>query len=223
MKPKLVLSLFVLALVCSCASSPYKVSLNTGDTLYGKTAVLLEIGIAKQRLMYFPLLETAIYNSSLESNIEGLEAAQRKGNSELYQRVTGWFRNNYNMAIVRSPYSFADKKLPLNFFRKSSTSEMKQNLAAICEENNADCLITVMSQYITTAVGLLGISGANKLRLEICVFDRDGSLIGYGTADTGRLILRAKEVEGFASLYELISKPARELIIALGTSKRLVK
>ena len=216
MKLKLLVSLLVLALACSCASSPYKVSLNAGESLRNKKAVVLEIGIAKHSLTYIPLIDAGIYNIILASNAEYLKAAQKKENRDIYQKVTGWFRNSHNMTIIRSPYPFADKKLPLNFFRKSSAPEIKQSLAAICEENNADCLVTVMSQYSTNWVWVLGIAGINRLLLEICVFDRNGSLIGYGTANSRALILQAQDTEGFASLYDLMSRPAKDLIIALG-------
>ena len=74
-----------------------------------------------------------------------------------------------------------------------------------------------MSQYVTTGVIAFGIKGGNKLKLEICVFDRDGSLIGQGTADSEIHVLTAQDTGGFKKLYDFILEPARKLIAALGS------
>ena len=106
MRLKLLLSLLVPVVVCSCASSPYKVSLSAGEALYGKTVVLLEIGSAKQKLVYIPLVDAAIYNSALGENAEQLKAAQEEGNRDLYDGIAEYFSSGYNAVLVKSAYPF---------------------------------------------------------------------------------------------------------------------
>ncbi|GHV96775.1 hypothetical protein AGMMS50293_30950 [Spirochaetia bacterium] len=218
MKKQFAVCVLMATFLMACTTSPYRVSLKVGDVINNKTVSIIEIGIAKQGLAYIPLIDAGIYNAVLASNAEALKAAQKEKNENLYEETVNFFGQIYNVETVKAVYPFGDEELSLNYFSESAGDDVKQQIIKICNENNTDYLITIMSQFATNSVGTFGVIGNNSLKVEISIFDRNGTLMGNGTAtSTSGLALRANDISGFKNLYNYILESVKQLITELGT------
>ncbi|MDR1238928.1 MAG: hypothetical protein LBK27_02330 [Treponema sp.] len=211
-----VTGMVMVMLFASCATEPYTVFVAAGDTVNNKSATMLGIGITEQQLAYIPLVDAGIYNTVLAENKDALMLVQAEKNKALFDDLRAIFIRNHNMRIVESSYPFEEEETEAGFFRKPSDENVKQQIAEIGQENDTDYVITAMTQFVTTGVSTFGITGGNLLKLEICIFDRDGNLLGSGTASSDFLSLKANDVYGFGNLYNSVLGPAEQLIAALG-------
>jgi hypothetical protein len=216
MKKQLVFVGFVATVLMACATSPYTISQYAGSVLNDKKITIVEIGIADFSMAIFPLLDAGIYNTALAANANKLKEAQIQRGEDLYDEIAECFTENYNVEVVRASYPFVGDGLAMTYFSDPSSEDITQQLIGTCAENDSDYIVTIMSQFVTTGVGVFGIKGGNHLRLRMDIFDREGNLIGSGIADSRGSSLSADDISGFKMLYYAIIEPTQELIIELG-------
>jgi hypothetical protein len=212
MKKQLAFISLTVVVFMSCATSPDKIPQRTGSVINNKRIAIVEIGVVRHSLTYSPFIDAGIYNAALSRNADSLKEAQKEKNENLYNEITKCFSEIYNVEAVKAAYPFADDGLALNYFSK----DVKQQLIKICNENNSDYLVTIMSRFVTTRVWTMGIMGDNRLRLEIAIFDREGILIVSKTSYSTENMLAANNISGFKNLYNTILRPTRQTIIDLG-------
>ncbi|MDR1230210.1 MAG: hypothetical protein LBK61_02290 [Spirochaetaceae bacterium] len=216
MKKQFVLAGFAVTVLMACATSPYTISQYAGNVFNDKKIAIVEIGIADHGLAILPLIDAGIYNTALAIHADKLKEAQIERGEDLRDKIAECFIQNYNAEVVRASYPFVGDGLAMTYFSNPSSDDVIPQLTGICEENDSDYIVTIMSQYVTTGVSAFGIKGGNHLRLRIDIFDREGNLIGSGTVDSPGNSLTAGDIAGFKLLYYAIVEPTRELIMELG-------
>jgi hypothetical protein len=203
----------------SCVSSgPYKISQELAlENIKGKT-VFVEIGQAKKSPAYIPLIDAGIYNVALAAASKELLPLEKEKLNVILDSISEYYSNTYNVEVVKSDFSYPDTEIEINYFSKYTDSVQKQ-VIAVCNENDAEFAFTLVSQIATSNVNTLGINGNNYAKFELCIFDKNGVLIGTGTCNSQIKNLRAADVNGFVNLYNTIIVPAQQLINALVNNK----
>jgi hypothetical protein len=165
-------------------------------------------------LTYLPLIDAGIYNASLEKASKELTVLEKEKLNLILDNIVEYYSTTYNVEVVQSDFSYPDSEIGIDYFSKY-TDLIQQQVIAICAENDAEFVFTIVSQIVTASVNILGINGNNYARFEICIFDKNGTLIGTGICDSQTMSLAAANVNGFVNLYNTILVPAQQLIRAL--------
>jgi hypothetical protein len=161
-----------------------------------------------------PLIDAGIYNTALATASKELIPMEKDKLNVILGNISEYYSNTYNGEVAKSDFPYPDTEIEINYFSKY-TDTIKQQVIDICNENNAEFAFTMVSQIVTSNVNTLGINGNNYVKFELCIFDKNGNLIGTGTCNSQIMNLRATDVNGFINLYNTILGPTQQLIGAL--------
>jgi hypothetical protein len=196
------IGIFLMAVVMvSCVSNPYTVSQGTERvTLSGKTA-FLEVTMAPRSLAISPIIDATIYNVAIKGAEKKLTQVQDAKLAVFNEEVSEHYATQYETEVIQVVYPFPEDAVAFNFFSKA-TPEVKEQLAKICEADNAEIVVAMIGQINTVSVAALGINGRNQMRISLCVFDKTGKLIAEGNVATPPQIMTAGDETAFGLLFE---------------------
>jgi hypothetical protein len=111
------------------------------------------------------------------------DAFARKQES-LYSAFSARYAELNAAETVRSSFNFNGAAPTLDYFSNAS-ADSKAKIAAACAENGADFAVTMIAQIVYAETLITGpISAPTTIVVEICLFDKSGTLVSQGKTET---------------------------------------
>ncbi|MDR2842607.1 MAG: hypothetical protein LBV52_05345 [Spirochaetaceae bacterium] len=207
----IIMVLSMAVFVVSCASSPYSVS-NTMDIgqLQG-TVAFSEIAILPMSYAFIPLIDAGIYNSFLDSNESKRNAVVTRAATKLVKHTSLDFSEDFSVKTV-----LVDAKFDTLYDKNNNVLPyVEQQIAKLCEDNNADYMVVLQGRIETTGVSFLGITGKNQFFIGANIFDKNGKKICSGTVDGNSDTINASSNEDFGIIVEMSKSKVAGLLRAM--------
>ncbi|MDR0639566.1 MAG: hypothetical protein LBG27_11825 [Spirochaetaceae bacterium] len=196
-----VIGICTIASIASCASAPYKV-LQTGDSaVLGQKTVFLDVALAPRSLAVLPLIDAGIYNAGVASAEAAFKMVDETKLRLMRDSIADAYAGQFGAELVRAAYPFGQDEIYMNYFAEAGEETIAQ-LAALCEENEAEVIVAVVAQAVCTGVGTFGIRGSHEMRLSLCVFDKQGQLLAQGEVRTPGRQFGATDTAGYGFLFD---------------------
>lgn len=116
--------------------------------------------------------------------IEQENAAIAGKQPALFSSVASRYSGSFNASAARAAFYFGGVTPEYNFFSEAD-SYIRSSIAVICEEKDVDYAITMIGQIrYAEAIDLAPISAQTILVVQVCLFDRNGTLVSVGDMQT---------------------------------------
>lgn len=143
--------------------------------------------------------------------IEQENDAIAKKQPALYEAFSLKYNQLNSADTVRSSFNFSGKPT-VDYFSKAN-AEIKARIAAICEENEMDFAVTMVGQIVyAERMNSAPISVPTTVVVEVCLFDKTGTLISQGKVQTVSYLTRGT---GHVTVLNLLLDDAIENIVLM--------
>ena len=130
----------------------------------------------------------------------------------LYSAFSSRHNQLNNANTVRSSFNFNGVTPTVDYFSKAN-SESKTKIASACDENEADFAITMVGQIVyAETMNASPISVPTIIVVEVCMFDKTGTLVSQGKAETVSYMTRGT---GHITVLNMLLDDAIENIVLM--------
>ncbi|MCL1930821.1 MAG: hypothetical protein FWF55_03340 [Treponema sp.] len=227
----------------ACASIPqgplvvqaYEMALMPGaNTLNGKSAVVFDLAMAEK------ILPKRAVGTSGGGGLVGaaISAAGNAADLKSFTDAatsTGWLEQENNVMVkkqpalygafstrytelnsagtVRSTFDFNGVTPTVDYFSKAN-ADLRAKIAAACAENETDFAVTMTGQIVyAETMNAAPISVPTTIAVEICLFDKTGTLVSQGNIETVSYLTRPSAAP--MATYRLLLDDATENIVLM--------
>jgi len=155
--------------------------------------------------------------ASSASWLEQERAALNRKQPALYEAFASRYTQLNNAAVVRTAFNFNGVVPSLTYF-STSDSGIRARIAQVCADNKADFAVTMVGQLVhDETMRSSPISSPAVMVVEVCLFDKNGSLVAQGKTQTEKgTINPSSSITIYRLLLDDVSENIVLMIPALG-------